>query len=51
MAVLGLVDREDAFDCLVDHYAQVRGTKPYVFRGSSPGADRFGVIEVAANAS
>ncbi len=51
VAVLGLVDREDAFDCLVDHYAQARGTKPYVFRGSSAGADRFGVIEVTANAS
>jgi galactokinase len=49
VAVLGLADREDAFDCLVDHYAQARGQKPYVFRGSSVGADRFGVIEVTAS--
>ena len=48
VAVLGLADREDAFACLVDHYAQARGARPYVFRGSSPGADRFGVIELTA---
>ncbi|HVU89621.1 MAG TPA: hypothetical protein VHD36_19990, partial [Pirellulales bacterium] len=48
VAVLGLADREDAFDCLVQHYADARGQQPYVFRGSSVGADRFGVIEVTA---
>ena len=51
VAVLGLADCEKAFECLVEHYARRRREKPYVFRGSSPGADRFGVIEVAANAS
>ncbi len=49
VAVLGLAEREDAFDCLADQYAQVRGQKPFVFRGSSVGADRFGVIEVTTS--
>ncbi|HEY4310733.1 MAG TPA: galactokinase family protein [Pirellulales bacterium] len=51
VAVLGLAEREDAFDCLVEHYSRARGAKPYVFRGSSPGADHFGVIEVTAASS
>jgi galactokinase len=51
VAVLGLVENEDAFDCIIEHFAQTRGARPYVFRGSSPGADRFGVIEINAGAS
>jgi L-arabinokinase len=51
VAVLGLADSEPAFECLVKHYAEARGARPYVFRGSSPGADRFGVIELAPSAS
>ena len=51
VAVLGLAENEEAFECIVEHYAQARGARPYVFRGSSPGADRFGVIELDACAS
>jgi len=49
--VLGLADREDALAQIVERYAAARGSEPYVFRGSSPGADRFGVIEITANSS
>lgn len=48
VAVLGLADAEDAFQRIVAQYREARGTEPYVFRGSSPGADRFGVIEITA---
>jgi len=51
VAVLGLADREDALAQIVERYAAARGSEPYVFRGSSPGADRFGVIEITANSS
>ena len=51
VAVLGLADSEDAFERIVENYARARGARPYVFRGSSAGADRFGVIEIAPNAS
>ena len=50
MAVLGLADREHAFDCLVDHYAEARAPGLRVPRQLA-GADRFGVIEIDANAS
>lgn len=43
VAVLGRADAESAFDEIVEGYRQVTGIDAYVFRGSSPGADRFGV--------
>jgi L-arabinokinase len=43
VAVLGRSDARPAFDRVVERYAHERGFKPYVFEGSSPGADRFGV--------
>jgi len=43
VAVLGSADSEDAFRRIIDQYASARGIDPYVFEGSSPGADRFGV--------
>ncbi|MBI2825115.1 MAG: galactokinase [Planctomycetia bacterium] len=46
VAVLGLAESEAAFGRIVERYATARGAAPYVFRGSSPGADRFGVVEV-----
>ena len=46
VAILGRADAGDAFQRLVDRYAEKQGIEPYVFLGSSPGADKFGIIEV-----
>jgi galactokinase len=43
VAVLGRADARPAFEAVVQRYGQARGFRPYVFDGSSPGADRFGV--------
>ena len=43
VAVLGRKDARPAFDRVISRYAKERGTTPYVFEGSSMGADRFGV--------
>jgi len=43
VAVLGSSNGADAFETVVSEYALHRGVKPYVFSGSSPGADRFGI--------
>lgn len=43
VAVLGRADARPAFDRVIQRYAQARGFTPYIFEGSSPGADRFGV--------
>ena len=44
VAVFGLKSARPAFDRVVSRYAQLRGGEmPYVFEGSSMGADRFGV--------
>jgi L-arabinokinase len=37
---------EQAFSCIVEKYQVASGIAPYIFRGSSPGADAFGVMEV-----
>jgi galactokinase len=42
VAVLGSVDGATAFQEAVDEYARLRSFEPYVFEGSSVGADRFG---------
>lgn len=44
VAVLGRADAREAFDRVVQCYAEMRRMKPYVFDGSSMGADRFGVV-------
>ena len=44
VAILGRRDARAAFDRVVERYAEARGVAPYVFDGSSMGADRFGVI-------
>lgn len=46
VAILGRRNAEEAFHRVVQRYAEVRQIKPYVFEGSSMGADRFGVIAV-----
>ncbi len=43
VAVLGSVDGAAAFQEAVDEFARQRSFKPYVFEGSSVGADRFGI--------
>lgn len=43
VAVLGRADAEAAFGGIVAGYRRATGIEAYVFRGSSPGADRFGV--------
>jgi galactokinase len=42
VAVLGAKDSEATFHRVVRRYAVARGIEPYVFEGSSAGADRFG---------
>ena len=46
VAVLGRDDAEDSLARIVRHYRDQTGIDAYVFRGSSPGADRFGVAVV-----
>jgi galactokinase len=50
VAILGAADAEESLRRIVSQYAQARGSEPYVFEGSSMGADRFGirVVEVQA---
>lgn len=43
VAVLGAEDAQDVFQRVVQKYGEIRHTEPYVFEGSSPGADRFGI--------
>jgi L-arabinokinase len=43
VAVLGAEGAEEALARVVKSYAEVRRYEPYVFKGSSMGADRFGV--------
>jgi galactokinase len=43
VAVLGRQDARPAFERVVSRYAAARGITPYVFEGSSMGADHFGI--------
>jgi L-arabinokinase len=43
VAVLGAKGADEAFQRVVQKYAQARSCVPYIFDGSSMGADRFGV--------
>src|SRR5215469_393183 len=43
VAVLGRDDAVDAVERVVEKYAEARHCEPYVFQGSSLGADRFGI--------
>ena len=44
VAILGRSDADGAFQRVVRRYAEIRRIEPYVFEGSSMGADRFGVV-------
>lgn len=48
VAVLGSDDGEESFLRVVQQYSKTRGFDPYVFEGSSMGADRFGVRRLEA---
>jgi len=50
VAVLGSEEAEMAFQRVVRKYAEFRGSEPYVFEGSSIGADRFGIQVLKADA-
>ncbi len=50
VAVLGSDQGAAAFQKVVEEYEGARGRKPYVFEGSSMGADRFGIRVVGGNA-
>jgi galactokinase len=42
---------EQAFFHVVEKYRAASGIAPYIFRGSSPGSDSFGVMEISLPAS
>ena len=50
VAVLGAEDADDAFRLVLDKYADARKCRPYVFEGSSMGADKFGIRRLEAQA-
>ena len=49
VAILGwnTSDADKAFNRVLDQYASCSHTAPYVFIGSSPGSDKFGVLRVS----
>jgi galactokinase len=53
VAVLGwnTAPAEQAFSRVVEKYQAASGIEPYVFRGSSPGCDSFGVLEMTLPAA
>jgi L-arabinokinase len=50
VAVLGSAAGTSAFEKVVSEYARLQSFAPYVFEGSSIGADRYGVCELQAGA-
>jgi galactokinase len=48
VAVLGYKGARSELQRVADRYGAVRGFDPYVFEGSSMGADRFGILTVKA---
>ncbi|MCX5770383.1 MAG: galactokinase [Candidatus Hydrogenedentes bacterium] len=44
VAILGLETAEESFRNIVRKFGQMRGSEPYVFEGSSIGADKFGIV-------
>jgi L-arabinokinase len=46
VAVLGRREAQPALERIVSRYRDARGYEPYVFEGSSAGADRFGIREL-----
>jgi galactokinase len=50
VAVLGSAQGSDAFRRVVEDYAELQAFEPYVFEGSSIGADLFGIRELSVSA-
>ena len=50
VAILGAKGAGASFERVVNRYAEVQGRTPYVFQGSSPGADKFGIHVLGATA-
>jgi len=50
VAVLGSAAGASAFEKVVSDYARLQSFAPYVFEGSSIGADRYGIRELRASA-
>jgi galactokinase len=50
VAVLGSTEAASAFQRVVAEYARLRAFQPYVFEGSSIGADRYGIRVLRENA-
>jgi galactokinase len=50
VVVLGSPEAQPAFHRVVARYAEETGIDPYIFEGSSPGADRFGIRLIGADA-
>ena len=48
VAVLGAEDGEESLQRVVRKYAELRKYEPYVFKGSSIGADLFGIQVLGA---
>jgi galactokinase len=46
VVILGKKDAADALLRVVERFAETQGGAPYVFEGSSRGADRFGVLTI-----
>jgi len=49
VAVLGRSSAEDAVRDVARKYYETTGRRPYIFRGSSPGASQFGYLRMRAN--
>jgi L-arabinokinase len=49
VAVLGSNDAVNAFQQVVGEYGRMHSSQPYVFEGSSIGADRYGVRTVGGD--
>jgi L-arabinokinase len=50
VAVLGSRDARESFERVVNRYAEQQGAVPYIFEGSSPGADKFGIQTIEVDA-
>ena len=50
VAILGRRSQaaDQAFQRVLERYASWSGTEPYVFSGSSPGCDKFGILRLSA---
>jgi L-arabinokinase len=46
VAVLGRAGAEEALGCVIERWARLGKLTPFLFEGSSMGADRFGVLAV-----